>query len=240
MSNFTIIKNSEKQITNKTVLVFLPTYNRVDKVIKSIESLQNQSYKDIIIDIIDDNSTDNTIEVILDYIKTNNIQNINLIKNNLNSGVYFNLNYCLGYHKDDDYGFWTCQGSDDISKTNRIFDMVKNIKNNTAIGHTYDREKQNIGNIIGVGLIMYKKKVFKVLGYYDNTRFGGDSEYYERHLNFIGKVPCINNKSYWADYSKDCLTSIHKLNERVSYEKRFRVEHKNGTIYRDTYQNISS
>ena len=38
-------------------------------------------------------------------------------------------------------------------------------------------------------MVMYSKLVFDKIGYFDDTRFGGDSEYYERFLKYFN----VNN-----------------------------------------------
>ena len=48
----------------KMISVIIPTYNRADRIEKSIRSVLNQSYKDIELLVIDDGSTDNTYEVV--------------------------------------------------------------------------------------------------------------------------------------------------------------------------------
>ena len=45
---------------NNKISVIIPTYNRENIIIKSLESILNQTYKNIEILVIDDNSNDNT------------------------------------------------------------------------------------------------------------------------------------------------------------------------------------
>ncbi len=235
---FKVIRKSNKKINKGTVLVFLATFNRSKKIINSIESILKQEYENVLLHIVDDFSSDNTIDVICDYIDKNGVENITLSKSNKNRGKYYNLNYCLYTHKKDDYGYWTCQDSDDISKPKRISDMVNYIKktNESSVGHTYERKGFGVYKHggIGVALILYRKKVFDKLGYYDNTRFGADSEYYDRHLKYISKVKCLSgNHFYWADYDTDCLTSKHKPSERHRYVNKYRGEIRKGLVRRD-------
>ena len=46
------------------ISVIIPTYNREKTLKKSIMSVLNQTYKNIEVIIIDDNSTDNTLDII--------------------------------------------------------------------------------------------------------------------------------------------------------------------------------
>jgi len=60
------MKNSSEKIVFKkpNFSIIIPTYNREKMVIRAIESVLNQSYKNIEIIVIDDCSTDNTKEII--------------------------------------------------------------------------------------------------------------------------------------------------------------------------------
>ena len=58
------------------VSVILPTYNRANYIKDAIESVLNQTYRNIELIIIDDGSTDNTQAVIEPYLKDNRIRYI--------------------------------------------------------------------------------------------------------------------------------------------------------------------
>jgi glycosyltransferase involved in cell wall biosynthesis len=51
----------------KKISVIIPSYNRFDLLIKSIESVKNQTYSNIEIIVIDDCSTDNRYRELIDY-----------------------------------------------------------------------------------------------------------------------------------------------------------------------------
>lgn len=66
------------------VTVVIPTYNSSQYVEKAINSVLNQTYKDIELLVVDDCSTDNTIDVLNKY---SDIDNFRIIRNNENVGV---------------------------------------------------------------------------------------------------------------------------------------------------------
>jgi len=75
------------------VSVCIPTHNGQEYLKQCIESAINQSYKNIEIVIVDDNSSDNTSEIIETYcIKDNRIW---LIRNEKNLGLVGNWNKCI-------------------------------------------------------------------------------------------------------------------------------------------------
>ena len=47
--------------------VIIPTFNRADVMVKAIESVLSQTYKNFILHIVDDGSTDNTQRVLEQY-----------------------------------------------------------------------------------------------------------------------------------------------------------------------------
>ena len=52
---------------NKTVSILLPTYNGEKYLKEQIESILNQTYKDIKLIISDDCSSDNTVNILKQY-----------------------------------------------------------------------------------------------------------------------------------------------------------------------------
>lgn len=64
------------------VSVIIPTYNRAGSIIKAVESVLNQTYQNIEIIVVDDNSSDNTEELI----KLLSSKKIKYIKNEINLG----------------------------------------------------------------------------------------------------------------------------------------------------------
>ena len=53
---------------NPLVSVVIPTYNRADLLPKAIESVFQQTYKNIEIIVVDDGSTDATMDVLRPYV----------------------------------------------------------------------------------------------------------------------------------------------------------------------------
>lgn len=55
------------------VSVIVPTYNRADYLIEAVESVCNQTYNNWELLIVDDGSTDNTVDVLVEYLKDDRI-----------------------------------------------------------------------------------------------------------------------------------------------------------------------
>lgn len=80
-------------MSSPLVTIGIPTYNRADSFLRTcIESVLNQTYNNIEIIVSDNNSKDNTEEVVLSY----NDDRIRYIKQKENLGPIKNTNYCIG------------------------------------------------------------------------------------------------------------------------------------------------
>ena len=90
-------------------------------------------------------------------------------------------------------------------------------------------------------MIMYSKLVFDKLGYYDNTRFGGDSEYSARFRKCFGNKSIVNIKKSLSDCyifkSKINLTLKIPINssERLQYVSNYKLKHNTMQLNKDFY-----
>lgn len=98
-----VLKNNEPLVS-----ICMSSYNAENFIKESLASIINQTYKNIEIIIIDNCSTDNTVEIIRSF----DDQRIMLLVNNKNIGVARNWNQCIGlasgeyiaiFHADDTY-----------------------------------------------------------------------------------------------------------------------------------------
>ncbi len=108
---------------DKLVSIIMSAYNSENTITNSIESLLNQTYKNIEILIVDDCSIDKTYEICNDYAKKN--ENIKLFKNEENIGLTKSLNLLINKANGD---YIARQDSDDISFNSRIEKQLEYIK----------------------------------------------------------------------------------------------------------------
>ena len=76
------------------ISVLIPTYNYAHFLDESIQSVLNQSFRDFELIIVDNNSTDNTDEVVAKYLEDSRVS---YHKNSENLGLVGNWNKCLSY-----------------------------------------------------------------------------------------------------------------------------------------------
>ncbi|MBY0476808.1 MAG: glycosyltransferase family 2 protein [Chitinophagaceae bacterium] len=70
-------------------------YNSGNRLIKTLQSFANQTFKDFEVIIIDDASSDNSVSVLEGWIQLNKITNARLVKNKVNVGIPSGLNRAL-------------------------------------------------------------------------------------------------------------------------------------------------
>lgn len=115
------------------MLVSVPvtSYNSADYIVETLESVYNQSYKEIELLISDDFSTDGTIEKVEKWIAQDRVKNrfarIELITVPHNTGVSANCNRCILHSQSD----WIkLIAGDDILLPNCIEDNMKFVSQN--------------------------------------------------------------------------------------------------------------
>lgn len=78
---------------NHTLSVIMPNYNDSCYISEALEAILNQSFRPMEVIVVDDGSTDNSVEIIEQFAKRYPI--IRLLKNERNMGIYFSVNRAL-------------------------------------------------------------------------------------------------------------------------------------------------
>lgn len=109
------------------ISIVLPTYNRGNLfLVKAINSVLNQSFKDFELIIIDDASTDETEKIISKF----DDKRIQYIKTENNHGEYWSTNYGISLTQGD---YLTWIHSDDIMPPDSLFLRVKELETNSKL-----------------------------------------------------------------------------------------------------------
>ena len=228
------------------VSIIIPTYNRESTIKRAIESVLNQTYKDIELIIVDDCSTDNTEDVV----KSIEDSRLKYFKLEKNSGACVARNYGVAIANGEYIAF---QDSDDEWYSNKLEEQLNNMKNNNSDAdfcmykkisdnseticpinialnrmNKYGIEKAlSYGNFIGTPLLIAKKSIFEKLKFDENLPRFQDwdfviklSHYYK--ISFTNKI--LANTYIQGD-------SITKNNEKLL--KAVEVMSKNEYYYKD-------
>lgn len=110
------------------ISVAMTTYNGSKYIIKQLDSLKNQSRKIDELVICDDCSTDNTVELVNDYIKSNNLEGWNIYSNENNLGFINNFKQAIKKATGDI--IFLCDQDDEwcVNKISTMTDIIE--KNN--------------------------------------------------------------------------------------------------------------
>ena len=65
-----------------TVSVIIPAYNAARTILRCVNSVLEQPFKDVECIVVDDGSSDNTLQVCNEYVKKHKTQKIKIISNN--------------------------------------------------------------------------------------------------------------------------------------------------------------
>ncbi|PHR56622.1 MAG: hypothetical protein COA43_13430 [Robiginitomaculum sp.] len=177
-----------KRIRGSKISVIMPSYNNGDLLAKAIESILNQTWKNLELIIVDDCSTDNSMQIARKYAKQD--KRIKVFQNAENSGPYVSRNKGL-FEASGKY--FTVNDSDDISHLARLeshYDFLESYPDVMGVYSMLTR-LTNAGVFVNdylgrfrrmnaSSLMVRRKVALQTVGYWDNVRFGGDSEYISR------------------------------------------------------------
>lgn len=114
---------------NNLVSIIMPAYNTEKYIIETIKSVQNQTYNEWELIIVDDCSSDNTVSLVEEYILESNEKRIKLFKNKHNKGAAVSRNIALDKAK----GRWIAfLDSDDLWKTDKLQKQIAFMLNNVC------------------------------------------------------------------------------------------------------------
>ncbi len=205
---------------NKLVTVAVASYNNAPYVISTLVSIYNQTYAPIELKIVDDSSTDNSVNLINEWITKNNLQ-VSLTVNKQNKGVCFVCNKLIkqvGY-------YFVLIGSDDEMEMDRLekqiayfktlseeyglvySDMSTMDKNSKLVEPSWFKQKGVVpieGGLFEPFLreqfrfpspsIIYRAEVFEVVGEYDEQLKTEDIDMILRILRHfkVGFCPIVS------------------------------------------------
>jgi len=163
---------------NKLISIITPCYNSESYISSAIESVIAQSYKNWELIIIDDCSSDNSVQIIKNYLVIDN--RIQFYTTNKNSGVAKARNIAIKYANGDYIAFLD---SDDIWIDRKLelqlqFMLVNNYDLSFTGYHKIDTNGNIISNQINVpsklnyGLLLKQNKIACLTAMYNSKNIG--------------------------------------------------------------------
>ena len=196
----------------------MPVYNGEKYLCEAIDSILNQTFTDFEFLIIDDGSTDNSLEIIKSY----QDPRIRLVQNFINKGLPYSLNSGILLSKSEYIARMDC---DDISLQNRLEKQVKFLDNNPEIGilgsyfilMTKENKKSYIKTVPISDLEIRYKCLFE-------SPFGHPTVIFRREvfeknfLNYDTQLNAIEDYGLWTkilDYTKGANIAIPLVYYRI-------------------------
>jgi glycosyltransferase involved in cell wall biosynthesis len=172
------------------VSIILPTYNRANLIERAVISILNQTFSNWELIIVDDGSTDNTFEVINNFL--NDHQNIRYLKHSnrklplsLNAGITASAGEFISFLGSDDeysedYLSARVNYMKDNSDTDLIHGGVKIIGDPFVPDKNDPKKSIHINECIVGGTFFGRRNIFFELNGFNNLDYSEDSEFFER------------------------------------------------------------
>lgn len=201
--------------------VIIPVFNGEKYISKSIESILNQTYKHFELIVVDDGSTDNTKNIILNYAKQDNrIKYIHKHNGGVSSARNVGLNSSCG----EFIGFLD---ADDDMISDALEFMVKTIKDENAdlfIGRTYIKDSKGAEKKFGL-LTDCDADAKKPLSVLKLANAGILSDVYDKlfrkkllfDVRFDESISFGEDRLFVVDYLKNCGKIVFRDKHIINY-----------------------
>ena len=212
---------------NRKISVIIPNYNNEIHIKNTVLSILNNTYKNLEVIVVDDCSTDQSMDILLHNFGNN--ERVKIYSTQTNYGTYYCRN--LGILMSTGYYIGFVDGDDYILPEKYDYEIKKldELNEYWGYGTGFNRiyYENNIDNIIEIkksnyyNYIFYRK-LFNKIGYYHDNRFGADSEFIKR-LGINGyKIYQDKNEIFYNAYTTigKNLTQIYNSDVRREYMKQ--------------------
>jgi len=217
-----------KPATSPLISVIMPNYNCGTYIKDALDTiLYRQTYKNIEVIIIDDASTDNSVELITKQLN----KNVKLLCNQRNKGAYYSRNRGLKEISPNSK-FFTIIDADDRILYNRFVDdlmfFVENpdyvaVRSKMIRANEVTLKLSPTGSTYSPTVILCRTQIIKDIGYFMNVKFGADHDYFIRIDKFYGskRICSFDKINYIALVRKSGtnLTQIYNSSVRMQFGK---------------------
>lgn len=221
------------------ITVLMPNFNNEPFLKEAIDSILNQTFDNFIFLIVDDGSTDNSLDIIKSY----SDKRIVLIEKNKNSGIVDTLNIGLEYITTK---YAIRMDGDDISTENRFEVLFNFMENNPEIG-VCGSEIQTFGDSNGLWKYNTEKDKIKARLIF-NAGVGHASCIFRMDVFKKNNIIYSNKHPYMEDY--DLFSKLKKYTEFGNVTQalyKYRILKHNSTVknrdtvferYRNMYKDV--
>lgn len=216
------------------ISVVMPVYNGERTVLSSINSILSQTYSNIELIVIDDISTDKTIDIL----KSIKDPRVRVLSHPVRSGVGAIRRFGTSYAKGE---YVAIQDADDISFPDRLESQLAYMQEKSLalcgawaymvnpngerreFRHPFEpedvRKRIICTNCFVHSTVMFSRAVYEAVGGYNPSPRLSYVEDYDLWLRIVAKYPAGNLPKFLAEYSapKDNLKYIWREQTRTAY-----------------------
>ena len=244
-----VFLNTEKinMMNHPKISVIIPCYNHSQFIIEAMESVLNQTFDNFECIIINDGSTDDTEEVVLNWIKIDKkfkyfYQENSGLSHARNKGVSLSSgSYILPLDSDDKIS------ENYLEECSKVLELRYDIK--IVYGEAYffgnsnkkwNLDKYNFEDILYKNMIyctsLFRKEDWERVGGYDENLRAGleDWEFWIHILKQGGEVVKINNCCFYYRLKDNSMVTEYVLNNHYGYNSRVYIFEKHIELYRKT------
>ena len=213
------IEKKYANMSSRLLSVVIPNYNNELTIKNTIDSILKSTYKDIEIIIIDDYSTDKSVEIIKNFYGTNPL--VKLYINDKNEGTFYGRN--KGVLMSNGYYIANVDGDDTIHPYKFSFEIGELEKENCGdfkywgYGTNFTRlfyeghpdnivKRSEINNKV---LFTCYRRLFNYMGYYHNSRYGADPDYFITRAGFY-------NYKFYANHQKNYYYALSTAGKNLT------------------------
>jgi glycosyltransferase involved in cell wall biosynthesis len=222
------------------VSIIMTVYNTEERVKRAVNSILGQTYKNIELIIINDQSSDNTLSSLIELKKTD--KRIKVINNLVNAGTYCCKNYgmmiargeYITFHDADDW----CEPNhietlyniyhEDIDRIMSFAGFRQYWKGKPEDLTTYEITRGTFKGLVGIAKAsvtsFFKKDLVDKIGYFDSVRFGADTEFANRAGLTFGRnrlsPPVVSVDRVTYHYDRLATSLCHAKNTNLKSDAR--------------------
>ncbi|MBN7762749.1 glycosyltransferase family 2 protein [Nitratireductor aquibiodomus] len=243
--------SAEKEIQDQPLIsVIVPAHNAQDTIGTAIRSLQQQTWRQIEIIVVDDSSTDATVTVVKSLM--NEDKRIRLLRMERNLGAYCARNRGLEAASGE---YVTCHDADDWSHPLKLQLQARDLQSRsvrTVANYSglifVDKDLRAAARRIGsyarknTSSLMFRREPILVkLGGWDSVRFSADTEFLHRIYAAFGRrsVSAVDKPLSLVRYREGSLTAAtsfgyrgFRMGARWFYYQQYRRFHQSGAPLR--------
>jgi len=210
-------RGKTETVSGPKVSVIVPAYNAEQGIQTTLKSLQEQTWRNLEILVVDDSSTDQTREVVQDFMKKDD--RIEWLSTPVNSGAYTARNIGLEAATGE---YVTVHDADDWSHVEKIAIQAQHLLDHPlVIANTseharltenldfYRRGQAGAYIFSNMSSLMFRREpVLNKIGYWDPVRFAGDSEFIRRMQKAFGQRQVMNVHTGPLSFPRQSVQSL--------------------------------